>query len=255
MPYKPEDLPAGLDVKNAEVRMYHMWAESLVGVASNDLQRHALILAAEPSWPPGACNRRKYVIYNTREGLTRPGQWYLDRTAGRLVYWPLPGEDLAKSLVVAPASERIVGLAGTPQKPVENVTLRSLRSRAPPPRSSPPASARPAFDGAVNVVHARGCAFEDLEISNVGGVGFRAENLAKSRLASCSIHDTGACGANINGGETLIASNHIHHLGVYYPSACASMLAAPNAHLSQRDPDAPYSGIIGGGKECLIEET
>jgi len=95
MPYDPKDIPATLDVRNAEVRMYHMWAESLVGVTTNDTVKHALILSSEPAWPPGALNRRKYVIYNTREGMNRPSQWYLDRTAGRLVYWPMQGEDMA----------------------------------------------------------------------------------------------------------------------------------------------------------------
>ncbi len=38
MPYDPKDIPATLDVRNAEVRLYHMWDESLVGVAR---QRHA----------------------------------------------------------------------------------------------------------------------------------------------------------------------------------------------------------------------
>ncbi len=113
MPYDPKDIPATLDVRNAEVRLYHMWAESLVGVASNDTQRHALILSSEPAWPPGALNRRKYVILNTREGMTRPGQWYLDRTAGRLVYWPLPDEDMAKIKIIAPTTERVIRIAGT----------------------------------------------------------------------------------------------------------------------------------------------
>jgi len=113
MPYDPKDIPATLDVRNAEVRMYHMWAESLVGVATNDTQRHALILSSEPAWPPGALNRRKYVIYNTREGMTRPGQWYLDRTAGRLVYWPRAGEDMAKIKIIAPTTERVIGLAAS----------------------------------------------------------------------------------------------------------------------------------------------
>ena len=110
--------------------MYHMWAESLVGVVSNDLQRHALILASEPAWPPGALNRRKYVVYNTREGMTRPGQWYLDRAAGRLVYWPRADEDMAKVKIVAPTAERVVRIAGTRQKPVEKITLRGLTLQA-----------------------------------------------------------------------------------------------------------------------------
>ncbi len=258
MPYKPEDLPASLDVRNAEVRMYHMWAESLVGVASNDLQRHALLLSSEPAWPPGALNRRKYVVYNTREGMTRPGQWYLDRTAGRLVYWPLPDEDLAKASVVAPTCERVIALLGTQQKPVEGVTLRGFSVQATTAPLKPASFGAAAFDGAVHAVYARSCAFEKLEICNAGGLGLRADNLSDSRVTDCHIHHIGACGAKVGGTGTLIARNHIHHLGVYYPSAAASVLGGGAMHIYRNEiHDAPYSGIIsgGGGKGNLIEEN
>jgi hypothetical protein len=42
----------------------------------------------------------------------RPGQWYLDRTAGRVVYWPLPGQDMTKAKVIAPILERILSIVG-----------------------------------------------------------------------------------------------------------------------------------------------
>ena len=64
MPYKAGDLPEDIDVKNAEVRLYHMWAESLVGVESHDRENHVLVMSSPASWPMGACNRRQYVIYN-----------------------------------------------------------------------------------------------------------------------------------------------------------------------------------------------
>lgn len=256
MPYKPEDLPAGLDVKNAEVRLYHMWAESLVGVASNDVQRHALILASEPAWPAGACNRRKYVIFNTREGMTRPGQWYLDRSAGRLVYWPRPGEDLSKIKVIAPTVERVVAIAGSDKQPATNITLRGLafQSTTAPLRSA--SFGAGGFDGAVSLRLADGCALENLEIGNVGGVGLSAERVTGCRITGCRIHDVGACGVKVNGTETLVASNHIHHLGIYYPSAAASMLSGHKMRVLRNElHDAPYSGIIGGGKASLYEEN
>ena len=256
MPYKPEDIPASLDVKNAEVRLYHMWAESLVGVASNDLSRHALILSSEPAWPAGACNRRKYVIYNTREGMTRPGQWYLDRTAGRLVYWPLPGEDMAQIKIIAPTLERIVAIVGDGKKPVENVTLRHLAFQATTPPLKQASFGATAFDGAVHLLFANTCALDDLEICNVGGVGLKADRLNGCRITACSIHNTGACGMKVGGDNTLIAHNRIHNLGFYYPSACASMLGGYKLHIFRNEiHDAPYSGIISSGKESLIEEN
>lgn len=256
MPYKPEDLPATLDIKNAEVRMYHMWAESLVGVSSNDLQRHALILSSAPSWPPGACNRRKYVIYNTREGLTHPGQWYLDRTNGKLVYWPLPDEDMTKIKIIAPTVERIIALMGNDQKPVVNITLRNLSFQATTPPLKSASFGASAFDGAVHIICANACTLEKLEICNVGGVGLSATRLNGCRIENCQVHHIGACGIKIDGNNTLIASNHIHHLGIYYPSAAACKLNGNKMHIYRNEiHDSPYSGIIGGGKECLYEEN
>ncbi|MDX9982260.1 MAG: hypothetical protein RBU25_19725, partial [Lentisphaeria bacterium] len=51
MPYKPGDLPENIDVRNAEVRLYHMWAESLVGVESHDRENHVLVMSSPASWP------------------------------------------------------------------------------------------------------------------------------------------------------------------------------------------------------------
>ena len=183
MPYDPQDIPATLDVRNAEVRLYHMWAESLVGVASNDTDRHALILSSEPAWPPGALNRRKYVILNTREGMTRPGQWYLDRTAGRVVYWPLLDEDLAEIKVIAPTTERILRISGSSQQNAESITIRGLTLQATTAPLKPASFGAGAFDGALSVAHARQCVLEDLEICNVGGLAIRADNLTGCRIA------------------------------------------------------------------------
>ncbi|MDD5523213.1 MAG: right-handed parallel beta-helix repeat-containing protein [Kiritimatiellae bacterium] len=256
MPYDPKDIPATLDVKNAEVRMYHMWAESLVGVTTNDTQKYALILSSEPSWPPGALNRRKYVIYNTCEGMNRPGQWYLDRTTGRLVYWPMQGEDMAKIKIIAPTAERIIRIAGGSKKPAEKITIRGLVLQATTAPLKPASFGAGAFDGALSVTDARQCVIENIEICNVGGVGMSADRLTKCSITGCRVHDVGACGARISGADTLIATNHIHHLGVYYPSAAATILRGERMHIYRNEiHDAPYSGIISGGKENLIEEN
>jgi hypothetical protein len=76
--YDPKDVSETLDIKNAEVRVYHSWDESLVGVARNDIQQHALIFSKPIIYPPGGFGKKDYIIYNTREGMTKPGQWYLD---------------------------------------------------------------------------------------------------------------------------------------------------------------------------------
>jgi hypothetical protein len=263
MLYDPQDIAATLDARNAEVRVYHMWDESLVGVARNDTQRHALLFSPPAKSPPGAFGVKKYVIFNTREGMTKPGQWYLDRTAGRVVYWPLPGEDMTKAKVVAPVLERIIRIAGTGKAPVEKITVRGLTLQATTTPLKPGGFAAGAFDGALGLERLRQCVFEKLEIANVGGQGIQSRELVDCQICDCHIHHTGACGIRTSGAATLIARNHLHHIGVYHPSAVALSASHDSRSAGEKGfhiyrneiHDTPYSGIIGGGSGHLIEEN
>jgi hypothetical protein len=92
MQYQPEDLGPWFDARNAEVTVYHKWDESMVGVKAIDPKTHTLTLASPCGHPPGAFGVQDYVVWNLREGMSQPGQWYLDRTANKVVYRPLPGD-------------------------------------------------------------------------------------------------------------------------------------------------------------------
>ena len=73
MKYRPEDLGDWLDVKNAEVTVYHMWDESVVGIVRNDdLAGQTCLTFSKPcGHPPGAFGVQKYVVWNVREGHDR----------------------------------------------------------------------------------------------------------------------------------------------------------------------------------------
>ena len=255
MPYKAEDLPDTMDFRNAEIRLYHMWTESLSTVASNDLARHVVYLSQAAAWPMGACGRRQYEVYNTREGMKEPGQWYLDRTRGKVVYWPKPGQDMAKILAVAPRLETVVRVAGMKKAPVRGVTLADFTVQA----ATPP-DKRAGFGGgdlppAVLVAEAEDCALERLEICNVGGVGVRIAGRA-CRLAASDVHHVGARGVSAYGEGLLVVSNRICHVGLQYPSSSAMGVGGKNVSVRRNEIyDAPYSGIIGGGTDMLYEEN
>ena len=262
MLYDPKDIPATLDAKCAEVRVYHMWDESMVGVAKNDTQRHALFFSTPTKSPPGSFGVKKYAIFNTREGMTRPGQWYLDRTRGKVVYWPLPEDDMSKAKVIAPRLERLIHLAGNTKNEVCDITLRGLTLQATTTPLKAGGFGAYAFDGAIRIDRARNCTLEGLDISCVGGWGVQSGALDDSRIIGCRIQHTGAGAIRTSGAGTLIANNHIHHVGLYYPSAIAvGAYGSRNAdgksiHLYRNEiHDTPYTGIAGGGTGLLIEEN
>ena len=256
MTYDPKDIPDNLDVRNAEVRVYHMWNESLVGVVRNDTQRHALIFSSPCINAPGAFGIKKYVIFNTREGMTRPGQWYLDRTAGRVVYWPLKDENMGKAKVIAPRIEQILHISGNKEKKVEKITIRGLSfSGTTIPLKSEGFGAT-SFKGAVDIEFANQCTLERLEIYNAGGLGILAEQMTGCRIVDCNIHHIGGVGVRFSGSNSFISSNQIHDIGVNYPSAVGLSAGGEHLHIYRNEVyNIPYSGMLIGGNDQLIEEN
>lgn len=66
---------------------------------------------------------------NSVSFLTEPGTWALDRSrpgAHLLCYLPLPGEDPAEAEFVVPVLERLLVVAGTPDRPAHDIAVRGL---------------------------------------------------------------------------------------------------------------------------------
>ena len=254
--YNPKDIPETLDIKNAEIRVYHMWDESLVGVARNDIQHHTLQFSKPPIYPSGGFGKNDYVIWNTREGMTQPGRWYLDRTAGRLVYWPLEGEDMSSIKIIAPKTEYIIRIAGEPARKAEKIILRGLKLQATtiPFRSA--GMGATSFNGAISLINTSQCKLEGLEISNAGGIGILATQMTAGQITDCHIHNIGGAGARIDGDELFFARNHLHHVGIYYPGAVGLSSNGNNNHIYRNEiHDVPYSGMLIGETNILIEEN
>ncbi|NPV46024.1 MAG: right-handed parallel beta-helix repeat-containing protein [Armatimonadetes bacterium] len=254
MVYRPGDLGPWLDVRNAEVTVYHMWDESMVGVKSLDEASHTVTFSSPLGHPPGGFGVHKYVVWNVREGLTAPGQWYLDRTAGKVVYWPLPGQDMARAEVMAPTAESIIVIQGTETDPVRDVTVRGLRLGVTntPLRSG--GFGAEAFAGAVQMVGAENCRLEDLLIFNTGGQGLKAWQTRGLTVTNCEVRNTGACGLKLEGQGWRVIGNHIHHVGEDYPSAIALPTGGQDGLISHNEVhDCTYSGVTFGGQGALVE--
>ena len=71
--YKPGDIDPDLDFRNAELTIFHKWDESLAGILSHDKDKHMFRLSNACGHPPGAFGYTGYILWNTREGMTRPG--------------------------------------------------------------------------------------------------------------------------------------------------------------------------------------
>ena len=255
MKYDPADIGPWLEVINAEVRVYHMWDESLLGVIANDTQRHELKFSNPALYAPGMYDMKKYVLWNVREGMTDAGQWYLDRAADKLVYWPLPGEVMSQVEAIAPITESIVRIQGTEDKPARKIALRGITLSATSTPMVTGGFAAGNFDGAISLAFTEDCRLQALEICNVSGYGIKAKR-SNFRVEDSHIHHTGAGGICASGRGVVIANNHIHNVGLIYPGGIGIWGGGVDGLISHNEVhDGTYSGIDFGGQGHVIEHN
>ncbi len=253
--YQPGLLPADLEVRNAEVTVYHMWDESCVGVTAHDPVKGILTLAPETGHPPGAFGVKKFVIWNTREGMTRPGQWYHDRVRNRIVYWPLPGENMNRVPVIAPTVTTILRLEGRRNDPVKHVTVCGLTFAVTTVPLVAGGFAAARFDGAVSLEQTEGCTFARITVRNVAGQGINGRrNVTATRIIDSEIAHCGAGGIYVGGTGSMISNNLVHAIGQSYPSAIGIFRGGRDCRVSHNEVhDCTYSAINYGGTGNVVE--
>ncbi|MGD0091793.1 MAG: right-handed parallel beta-helix repeat-containing protein, partial [Planctomycetota bacterium] len=255
--YKPGDLGPWLEVQNAEVTVYHMWDESCVGVAANNAEQHVLTLKPPCGHPPGAFGVKKYVIWNVREGLTVPGQWYHDRVQDRIVYFPLPGQDMSKAEVVVPATATILSIKGKGGAHATNIALRGLAfSVATVPLLAADFAACK-YDGAVSLENTMNCTLSGLTVTRVAGHGINAQGLTEGvRVENCEVSSCGAGGIYVGGSKAVITNNHVHDVGLLYPSAIGIFRGGAGNVVNHNEVHGcSYSAINYGGDFIIIEDN
>lgn len=252
--YRPGDFGPGFDIHNAEVTIYHMWDESCVGLAGHDPATQTLKFSVPAGHPPGAFGVKKYVLWNVKEGMNSPGQWYLDRSAGKVVYWPMPGEAMTQAEVIAPAVESIIRLKGTKEAPVRNVALEGLTLSVTNTPLKAGGFGANAFEGALSVSHAQDCLLRGLTLVNVAGQGIKGWGCHRVRVENCETRDTGACGIKVDGTTSTISNCHVHHVGVLYPSAIGVWIGGERMEVSHNEiHHTPYTAVAAGGNGHRIE--
>ncbi len=130
-----EHIQSWQQVTNVEMIAHLHWAEAIMRL--QDVEREggdALITVQEPErhlvflrdYPIKSPNE-PFHFENAFEFLDQAGEWYLDEEGGRLFYKPRRGETAAALNVVAPQLQTLFHIAGTPERPVENLEFHRLR--------------------------------------------------------------------------------------------------------------------------------
>ena len=97
------------------------FADDRIRVASIDTVRHEVTLASPHMYGLASGeNFNQYIALNLLEELDEPGEWYVERSSGKLYFWP-PGEISPARVTVSMLEEPLIALDH-----VSDVVLRSL---------------------------------------------------------------------------------------------------------------------------------
>jgi hypothetical protein len=130
--YRKGDLKRWPGIDRAEVLILTEWCVSRVRVKSVNEDSRVVALA-DPvgvgyryNMIEGYTKRSQYRVENVRALLDAPGEWFLDRAAGRLLYRPRKGESLDRLKAFAPKLRQLVRIAGSRGQAVRNLRFERL---------------------------------------------------------------------------------------------------------------------------------
>jgi hypothetical protein len=250
----PSEIGSFFQPANAELTIYHEWDESTVGVKSYEGESRLITFTGQSGHPPGAFRNRNFVIWNTRDGMTKPGQWYVDRLRRKVVYWPLAGEDPKHLRVIFPVTDQIINIQGTPEQPVRDLGIEGLTFIAANTPLKAGGFGAYNFDGALTATQIQDCQFRGLKIRQIAGQGIKISSATNCIVSSCRIQETGAGGVLVKGSKLTIADNHIGNVGRIYASGIGiTCNGADNIVRGNWINQTPYVGLTCDGFRALIE--
>ena len=246
--FKPEDIADSFDLRSAEVTILHKWDESLAQVARVDRKRNTIHLRQPTGHPPGAFNVDKYYFNNLPQGLTKPGQWFLDRIDSKIYYWPRPGERMKNAVVIAPNMDHIIKIHGTAQAPVHDIKLSNLELMVCNAPAIAAGFGAHHHGGAIDIHYSNGGLIENLHVSHVLGHGINIRKCERFVIRQNSIHHLGAGGIKFNGIGIEVTQNQINTIGLSSAGAIAIWGTGSDSVIHHNTIyECPYSGIMVNG--------
>jgi hypothetical protein len=273
-------------LEDIEVVILHYWIEERMQVASFEpvsrfvtcKYRSTFVLKDDfvDRWA-------KYYIDNVMEGLTDPGEWYLEKISKdklKLYYIPMPGETLNTVEVVAPQIEQFVLFRGDPEKNrfVENIRFEDITFEYTdwkpqpwiniadphdiniPPEFTAAPQAATNIPGTIQIEGARNCTIEKCIVQHIGYYAIEVKYGCRGiHLIGNELTDMGAGGIQIYGadahsarvrltGNNIISDNTIHQGGRVFHSGIGilSRDSFGNRITHNHIHDFYYSGISCG---------
>lgn len=218
------------------------WSDQRQKIAEINPEKSQIRLE-EPYHNYGYRPKQWYYAYNMLSEIDQPGEWYVDREAGILYFWP--PEPVQPGDVMVSVLAKLITVTDA-----EHVVLRGLTFEC-------ARGLMLGVNGGANV-RVAACTFRNGGDNAISVSGDQAHT-----VFGCDIYQMGGGGISLSGGnrETLTGAghlaenNHIHDYGQWYRMYRAGIsihgvgIRAANNLIH----DAPHIGIVFGGNDHEIQ--
>lgn len=218
------------------------WSDQRQKIESIDTEK-SILSVVPPYHGYGYRKGQWYYAFNILAELDSPGEWYVDRDAGILYFWP--PSPIEQGEVVVSVLDKL-----TTTKETSHVTFRKLTLEA-------------SRDTAVEIAGGTQCRVAGCTIRNTGGYAVSVSGGTDHTVFGCDMYQMGKGGIGLSGGDrtsitpaNLCAeNNNIHHYGRWSRmyQAGVSVGGVGNRVVNNRIHDAPHMAIQFGGNEHVFE--
>ncbi len=108
------------NVKDVNVRIMHKWCDDILPLNSVDVKTGRVEFRKPAAMTIEVDDN--YVYENVREAVNNAGEWYLDRSEGKLYYIPCEGETAENLVLSAPVTDSFIEINGT-----DNVAFSGIK--------------------------------------------------------------------------------------------------------------------------------
>ena len=160
------------------------WSSETIKAGSIDTERREITLVKPHGYGIGGGNPppRRYIAINLLEELDSPGEYYLDRDAGRLYFWP-PKPLAQGRAALSLATEPVIRVENASFVTIQGLTIEMCAGNGIEMR-----------DGRENELLA-------CTIRRTGHAGAIVDGGLNHAVKACDIYETGMAGLHIGGGD------------------------------------------------------
>ncbi|VGO20656.1 right-handed parallel beta-helix repeat-containing protein [Pontiella sulfatireligans] len=263
--YRDGDFQNWPDLADALVVSYHSWLVSVHWIDRIDPSQGIVYMRNPAGWPFGKWDNQqeRYSIENVKAAFDAPGEWYLDKAAGELLYRPLPGEAMANAEVIVPVAQRLLELEDVEHLAFEGLSFRYSDWRLDKDRyrnqqAFPKVDSTPIFGRKL-----RNTRFENCEIALAGAHAMVLRAGCQYNIVrQCHIHDMAGGGVYIGASgfvpdgtpdamlsySNTVDNCFIHHLNHTFHGAVGIFIGmASGSRITHNDiSEFDYTGISVG---------